>query len=241
VAEHIPDTPSITHLSGPMDGCWHDSFYHTMKAHLCGDVFDLEQLKDVIDAKRRGYMGSTNIVNYLSNHDQQRLMVTLAEHNIFDEAAFKRFKLGVALLMTGVGIPMIWMGQEFADYHPRDLGPTKIDWQLLKNENNKNLWEYYKGLIQLRKTNHALYTANIDFFYENPESKVFAYTRWNDEGSQIVVIANFSDNYLADYQIPHFPANGIWHEWTGNYDLESVDDHLRLDLGEYEAKVLVWE
>jgi len=35
IAEHIPDTPDITNQDGPMDGCWHDSFYHTLVPQLC--------------------------------------------------------------------------------------------------------------------------------------------------------------------------------------------------------------
>ncbi len=240
IAEHIPETPSITNLEGPMDGCWHASFYHTIKAHVCGDTFNLEELKDVIDAKRQGFLGATNVINYFSCHDHERLMIELANRDIFDEAAFKRVKLGFALLITAVGVPMIWMGEEFGDYQPLDMEATKIDWQLLENENNQRLWEYCKGLIYLRKTHHALYTANIDFFYEDPDSKVIAYTRWNDEGSRIVVVVNFSDNYLADYRVPCFPAQGTWHEWTGDYDLTSDDDQIVVDLPEYEAKVLVW-
>jgi 1,4-alpha-glucan branching enzyme len=93
----------------------------------------------------------------------------------------------------------------------------------------------------LRKNNRALWTENIDFFHENEEAKVLAYTRWNDEGSRIVVIANFSDTFQAGYHIPNFPANGTWHEWTGNYDIESRDHGITMDLGTYEAKVLVWQ
>lgn len=239
IAEYIPDTPTITNQDGPMDGCWHDSFYHIVKAHLCGDRFDLEELKDVIDGKRQGFLGTTNIINYLSSHDHKRLMVDLADHNIFDEAAFKRLKLGVVLLMTAVGVPMIWMGQEFGDYHPLSQESQKIDWNLLSNDLNKGLFEYYKGLINLRKHNHALYTENIEFFHENPEAKVFAYTRWNDQGSRIVVVVNFSDQYLADYTIPNFPDNGTWHEWTSNYDLDTGKDQVVIDLPEYEGKVFL--
>jgi 1,4-alpha-glucan branching enzyme len=106
---------------------------------------------------------------------------------------------------------------------------------------NKGLWEYYKGLIHLRKNNQALYTENIEFFHEDPDSKVFAYTRWNDEGSRVVVVVNWSENYLAGYSVPHFPENGTWHEWTGNYDIESGDNNIMIDLPEYEAKVFVWQ
>lgn len=241
VAEHIPETPSITNLDGPMDGCWHDSFYHCIVEHICGDTFDLERLKEVIDCKRQGFLGATNVVNYVSNHDHDRVMTELGNRGILDEAAFKRAKLGAVLLMTAVGVPLIWMGEEFGEYKGKTIEQAKIDWTVLANDSNKNLWEYYKGLIHLRKNNQALYTENIDFFHEDPDSKVFAYTRWNDEGSRVVVVANLSDNYLAGYSVPHFPANGTWHEWTGDYDVESGDDNILIDLPEYEAKVFVWQ
>ncbi|MGQ4647308.1 alpha-amylase family glycosyl hydrolase [Lyngbya aestuarii] len=241
IAEHIPETTSITNVDGPMDGCWHDSFYHSVKEHICGDTFDLERLKDVIDCKRQGFMGATNVVNYLTNHDHPRLMVELAEREIFDQAAFQRIKLGIALLTTAVGIPLLWMGEEFADYHPHSIEQSKIDWNLLANDSNRGLLEYCKGLIGLRKNNHALYTENIEFFYEDSEAKVIAYTRWNDQGSRVVVVANFSDNFLAGYTIPNFPENGTWHEWTGDYDLEAGDNQMMIDIGGYEAKVFVWQ
>jgi 1,4-alpha-glucan branching enzyme len=241
VAEYIPDNPSITNLDGPMDGCWHDSFYHCIVPQLCGDFFDLEQLKDVIDCKRQGYLGATNVVNYLTNHDHDRLFAELGSCGILDEAAFKRAKLGAVVLMTAVGVPLIWMGEEFGEYKAKTIEQAKIDWTLLGNDLNKGLWEYYKGLIHLRKNNQALYTENIEFFHEDPDSKVFAYTRWNDEGSRVVVVVNWSENYLAGYSVPHFPENGTWHEWTGNYDIESGDNNIMIDLPEYEAKVFVWQ
>jgi 1,4-alpha-glucan branching enzyme len=240
VAEHIPETTSITNIDGPMDGCWHDSFYHCITEHICGETFDLERLKDVIDCKRQGFMGVTNVVNYLTNHDHHHLMVDLGDRNIFDEEAFRRIKLGVAILMTAVGVPLIWMGEEFGEYKPKTPESAKIDWTLLGHDLNRSLFEYYKGLINLRKQNHALYTENIDFIHENPETKVLAYSRWNDEGSRVVVVANFSENFLAGYHVPNFPNGGTWHEWTGNYDVEAGDDGIMTDIGPYEAKVFVW-
>lgn len=241
IAEYIPEDASITNVDGPMDGCWHESFYHCVQEHIFGDAFDLERLKDALDGKRQGFMGATNIVNYLSNHDHDRLMVELANREILDDAAFKRAKLGAVLVMTAVGVPLIWMGDEFGEYKPKTPDPSKLEWSLLEGDRNRNLFEYYKGLIALRKNNRALYTENIDFFHEDPDSQVLAYTRWNDEGSRIVVVANFSNNYLAGYNVPHFPENGTWHEWTGNYDIESGDDNILIDLPEYEAQVFVWD
>ena len=132
------------------------------------------------------------------------------------------------------------MGEEFGEYKYKSVEPSKIEWSLLANDLNQGLLNYYKGLLHLRKTNQALYGENVEFFHENPESRVLAYTRWNDEGSRVVVVANFSDQFLAGYAVPNFPADGTWHEWTGDYDVEVGDRTLMTDLPEYEAKVFVW-
>jgi len=241
IAEHIPETTDIVGPEGPMDACWHESFYHCVLEHITGDTFDLERLKDVLDAKRQGYLGATDVVNYLTNHDQEHLMVELAEREIFEAEAFRRAKLGAVLLMTAIGVPLIWMGEEFGEYKRKTPDQSKLEWPLLGNDLNQSLFEYYKGLIALRKHNHALYTENINFFHEDPDNKVLAYIRWNDQGDRVVVVVNFSDQFLAQYQISNFPEAGTWHEWTLNYDVEARDEGVKLDLGEYEAKVLVWQ
>jgi 1,4-alpha-glucan branching enzyme len=136
---------------------------------------------------------------------------------------------------------MIWMGEEFGEFKRKTPEPSKIDWTLLGNDLNRDLFEFYKRLIHLRKNNHALYTENIDFIHENPETKVLAYSRWNDEGSRVVVVASFSDNFLAGYRVPNFPAAGTWHECTRNYDVEAGEDSIMIDIGGYEAQVFVWQ
>ena len=86
---------------------------------------------------------------------------------------------------------MIWMGEEFGDCTDINANEKnqQLEWSLLNNDRNRNLLEYYKGLIALRKQNPALFTSNLKFFHENPDSKVFAYERWNDEGSRVVIVA----------------------------------------------------
>ena len=236
-AEYIPENPDLVGYGKPMDACWHESFYQQALKHICGDELDLEGFKQVIDCRKQGYGGTATVINYIACHDHQYTIAELSDRKISDKAAFKRAKLGAVLLMTAVGVPLVWMGNEFGEYNPEE--EIKIDWTLLKNDLNKNLLDYYQGLIALRKENLALRTDNIDFFYEDPESKVMAYTRWNDEGSRVVVIINFSDNFLKDYAINHFPQSGTWHEWTNNYDVEAKEGKLRIDIGEFEAKVFV--
>jgi 1,4-alpha-glucan branching enzyme len=139
--------------------------------------------------------------------------------------------------MTAVGVPLIWMGNEFGEYNTEQ--EAKINWTLLENNFNQGLLNYYRGLIHLKTQNYGLRTNNIEFFHEDTNNKVLAYVRWNDKGSRVVVVTNFSNNFLQNYSINNFPQSGKWHEWTNNYDVEAKDGKLVIDLGEYEAKVLV--
>lgn len=243
IAEHIPDTSTVVSPEGPLDACWHESFRYFVIPHICGDTFELENLEEVLDPRRQGYGGTTNVINYLSTHDRERVFRELGDRGIFDEEAFRRAKLAAVLLMTAMGVPMLWMGQEFGEHKRKSetvTQPKKIAWPLLERDLNRGMFEYYKSLIALRKQNPALQGQNIEFFHENPDAKVLAYVRWNDEGSRVVVVANLSDKSLAGYKVPNFPAPGIWRDWIGNKDIEAGEDGLIVDLPEYEAKVLVW-
>ncbi len=239
VAEHLPETPEIVGFERPMDGCWHDSFYYTLKNLMAGDSVDFERLKDAIDGQRQGFLAATNLVNYLSNHDHNHVFADLGDKGILDEEAFKRARLGAALLMTSVGVPLIWMGQEFGEYSYKTTEQNKLEWDLLVADNNKALRELYKGLIKLRKENSGLHGSDIDFFHENPEAGVLAFVRWNGEGSRVAVVMNTTSKFYKDYQVPGFPTEGTWHEWTNNYDIQVSNSTLITDLAEYEAKVFV--
>jgi len=242
IAEHIPDTSTVVSPEGPLDACWHESFRYFIIPHICGETFELEKLKEVLDPRRQGYGAATNVINYLATHDREHLIRELGERGLFDEAAFGRAKLGAVLLMTAMGVPMLWMGEEFGEHNRKSetvTQPKKIAWPLLERDLNRDLFEYYKKLIALRKQNLALSSDNIEFFHENPEAKVLAYSRWHEEGSRVVVVANFSDNFLSGYQVPNFPGAGTWHEWIGDYDVEAGKDGIVIDIGGYEAKVFV--
>jgi len=134
---------------------------------------------------------------------------------------------------------------EFDLFAPRNKGAVLhrsfSDWKEIPMEKDLNgdLFEYYKKLIALRKQNPALQSDNIEFLHENPEAKVLAYSRWQDGGSRVVVLANFSDSSLSKYQVGNFSVAGTWHEWMGDYNIEARDDGMVIDIGEYEAKVLV--
>jgi 1,4-alpha-glucan branching enzyme len=239
VAEYFPLDPSITGPDGPMDGCWHDLFMPTIVQSLYTDERNLEAIKEVIDAKRKGFMKTANIVNYLSNHDHERLMAKLGEQGIFGEEAFRRAKLGATILMTAFGIPMLWMGEEFGEFKPKTIDENKLNWQFLANKLNRDLFNLYKGLIALRKQHPAFASDNISFFHEDVENKVLAYERWAESGEKLLVVVNFSGQALTAYRVANVPENGCWQEWAGDFKVEVSGNQLALDLPERAARIFI--
>ncbi len=245
VAEHLPIDPAIVGYGKPMDGLWHDYFYWQITATLRESEFqgwqpyNWDKIQDALEPSRIGIIGPTAAVQYISNHDHNRLLFELGTANIIDDKAFRKAKLGAALTLTSVGVPMIWMGEEFGEPTDKSMEARPLHWELLQNERNSDLFRYYSGLIYMRKTVNPLKTENIEFIHRDEANKVLAWKRWDNEGGVVAIVANLSDNALSDYQVPNFPDNGNWHEYTFNYD-KSVENNVLVDgFGPSECKIYI--
>jgi 1,4-alpha-glucan branching enzyme len=72
-----------------MDGCWHESFRIFARENLAGNTFDIEKLKQVLDAKQLGYQKTINVINYLASHNRHDLLTEASFRTLDPEAAFK--------------------------------------------------------------------------------------------------------------------------------------------------------
>ncbi len=247
IAEHVPQDPSVTGIDGPLDAAWHEHFSKQIMATMCGqpqegrDPYNLDALIGVIDPLRDGFASAQNVIKYIDNHDQERIMWQLGEAGFIDDAAFRRMKMGAAILLTVPGIPMLWMGQEFGESAPRteSIERQPIDWALLQNERNADLKRTYQGLIAMRKNTPALRADTFDVVHLDQERCIMAYKRWNDEGNVVVVVANLLDDFAGEAHIPNWPSDGKWHEYINNYDVEVGGGTLHDSLAESEVKVYI--
>ncbi|GBE91731.1 alpha-amylase family glycosyl hydrolase [Nostoc cycadae] len=242
IAEHIPDTSTVVKPDGPLDACWHESFHYFIIPLICGDKFELEEVMSVLDPRKQGYATSINVINYLATHDRERLLRELGDSGIFGKEAFTKAKLAAVVLMTAMGIPMLWMGDEFGEYQHKSKSvtqPKKINWSLLANVQNYELFQYYQKLIALRQQTPALQSDNIDFFHTNAEAKVLAYIRWHNQGSKVAVVLNFSHQHLIDYAIPNFPMTESWYDWCDNCQIKVSEDTLLTNIPGYTAKIFI--
>lgn len=148
----------------------------------------------------------TQTVNYASCHDNQTLWdkIYSTSGDLSEEERIKMNKLSAGLVLTSQGIPFLMAGEEIlktkGGIHDSFKSPdsvNKMDWN--RKHQYKDIFEYYKGLIALRKAHPAFRMTktadiqrNLSFIETNDKS--IAYTIANsangDKWSQIVVMVN---------------------------------------------------
>jgi len=248
VAEHVAEDPAITgYPKGPMVAAWHFSLAAHLRAELIDKENDGEKPENLdgfiakLNPAANGYGSGEHYVNYIVSHDHDRIMHQLAEQGkIFDEAAFRRVKLGLSLLATIPGMPMIWMGQEFGFSSDKSLDPRPLDWGLLKSDNNKGLLEHVKAVLKLRRETHALRNDSFEVLWQDNERRCFAFKRWNGDGNVVVVAVNLRDKDAGGFAIEGKALeDGDWHEYVNNVDVKVEAGRLVDTLGPSEVKVYV--
>ncbi len=247
IAEHIPQDSTIAGPDGPMDAAWHDNFYRQLSSTVLGipkegrEPFNTSEALRLMDGRQDGFPSPYNTVHYINNHDQERIMYMLgAMAGVFDDAAFRRAKLGATLLLTAPGVPMLWMGEEFGQASQKTLGPNPLHWAMLDHERNQGLFQHYKHLIQLRKSLPALTSDTFEAILDDPGRGLIGFKRWNSEGNVVVVVANLTPHYAGEFQIADAGlGDGKWCEKIFNYETEVHDGRLTDTLAESEAKVYV--
>lgn len=146
-------------------------------------------------------------INYVSAHDNLTLWdkIEASCKEASKEEKIKMQKLANAIVLTSQGVPFIHAGAEFARTKYGDENSykssdeiNKLDWK--RKSEFKEVFEYYKGLIELRKkhpafrmTTAAEISRNLSFM-EMPVANMVGYTLKNhaayDEWEEIVVLFN---------------------------------------------------
>lgn len=247
IAEHIPQDPAIAGTDGPMDAAWHDNYYRQINSTVLGipmdgrNPFDTTGLLRVLDGRGDGFEGSMNTIHYTENHDQERGFFALGDKaKIFGDAAFRRARLGAALLLTSPGVPMLWMGQEFGQATPKTMEPQPLQWGLLENEANRALHEFYKHMIHVRLGNPALTGHQYQTILDLPERGILAFKRWNAQGNVVVVVANLKDEFGGEFEIANAALeDGEWREVVYGYDIQLTGGTLKDKLAQSDVKVYI--
>ncbi len=229
-----------------LDALWNEQFKRMVRSAILGQNDEKEPnfewtIRKMIDCRFLQSNGEpiftdgAQAINYVTSHDvegfrNERLFNFLVNNGVADVA--RRIKLAFVCLLTAVGIPMIFAGEEFADQHDLLIGhPDKqvdpVNFDRLAEPWRQQLVEYVARLVNLRTTYDALAGNDTAFLHVDFEEgkRVIVWQRGrSDSDKVIVVVANFSNfgtsdpfSPTAEYRIPswpHTPPGKVWREVT---------------------------
>lgn len=228
-----------------LDGLWNEDFKRMLRSAILGQNSEKEPsfewtVRKVIDCRNLGFRDGAEAVNYVGSHDvegfrNERLFNFLQNNGVvFTE---ERIKLAFVCLLTAVGIPMIFAGDEFADQHDLSVShPPKqrdaVNFERLNDPFRRRIFDYVARLVKFRTRYEALAVNDTEFIHIdfNNAKRVLCWRR-GQPGSdqQVVVVANFSDFITADalsghaeYRVanwPQTPHGKKWREITQERDV----------------------
>lgn len=249
------------------DTQWDGRFVHPIRHNLITREDHDRSMAQVRDAILARYdADALKRVIYTESHDevangQARVPEMVWPGYADSTPSKKRATLGIAVMMTSPGIPMLFQGQEcLEDGWFRDDDP--VDWS--RCERFSGIRDMVRDLVHLRRnlrgTTAGLRGQHVNVFHLNESDKVIAYHRWDrgGPGDDVVIVANFGARAYSDYEIGlphggtwHVRFNGDWRGYDGSFDdtpahavtgygggRDGMGYHGRVGLGPYSVVIL---
>ncbi len=166
-------------------------FYYPMIDFFAKEIINAEEFADKIGYIRGLYkLPAYNVLwNLIDSHDTPRFL-----HEA--EGKMKKQKMAAMMQMTYTGTPVIYYGDEIGmngGADPDNRRPMK--WN--HGEQEREMFEYYKKLISLRKTNPVFTRGDFEIIVKEGKENIFAFRR-KYEGKTVTVYFN---NGKEDYKI----------------------------------------
>ena len=252
-----------------VDALWNEEFRRGLRAIVVGESYNNDTfawtVKKTIDCtllniwNKRTQQNDSHFesglqaVNYITSHDtagdrHERLFNQLAFMGVAKNAdKARRAKLAFACLLTSVGIPMIFAGEEFCDAMDRnEEGKQRdpVNWARKEDGWRIDLFKCVARLVRLRKTCPALQDlskGSTKFIKEDISDtrRVMAWVRGRDPETKVVVVANFSDGTPSTtrYSIDGWPETPAGLKWFDVIDDSDAPNAGHEPLGPWDVKV----
>lgn len=209
----------------------HDTI-NKIKYGVVGGINHPQVDNSVLSYQRAWHTSPVQTINYVSAHDNNTLWdkIMLSTTNKQKDLRVEMQKQANAMVLTSQGIPFIHAGAEMLrskpavdggydeNSHESPIETNQIRWDYKVRDNNLDTFNYYKGMIALRKAHPAFRMTeeqdilnNVRFIYENQQG-VVAYTISNyandDTWGTILVVHCNASNQLLQLTLPQ--TEGTW-------------------------------
>lgn len=154
------------------------------------------------------YATSENYILTLSHDEVVHLKCSMINKmpGLYDDK-FANLKVGYTFMMGHPGKKLLFMGQDFAQFHEWDE-KVGLDWHLCGEEKHRDLQEYVKGLLHIYKSYPALYSLDNDwngFSWINAndgDRSIFSFVRRDETGKKnLLFVCNFTPVERSDYRV----------------------------------------
>ena len=158
------------------------------------------------------YFTSENYVLVLSHDEVVHLKCSMINKmpGIYEDK-FSNLKCGYSYMIGHPGKKLLFMGQEFAQWHEWDE-KVSLNWELLNETPHRDMQNFVRGLLQLYRSHPALYRLDNDwqgFEWINAndaDRSIFSFLRRDESRKKsLLFVINFTPVAREDYRVgvPH--------------------------------------
>lgn len=188
--EAVDPPDSQLAFEGGMDGTLDFMLLEGLRKTFAFGKWNARQFAEFLDRHEAYFPASFSRPSFLDNHDMNRFL-WVAHNDI------QKLKLAALCQFTLIGAPVIYYGTEIGLSQPKDVmqNGRAIHEEarmpmLWGDDQNKELLEFYRALINIRKNESALTQGTRETIFVTDE--VIAYRRV-ENGSSILCVMNISD------------------------------------------------
>jgi glycosidase len=166
-------------------------------------------------------------------------------------------KLIIGMQMTSPGAPMIYYGDEAGmwggddpdcrkpmvwselEYEPEVSHPFGKQRQKDEVKFEKDIFEWYKKMIEIRRQNHPSTLGDIDFFLVDNSKGTLGYKRTYQDQSLFVILNNRNVLQTIEVELPNLHSSkGTVTELIKGEEIISTRQKFRISLAPYQIMVL---
>ena len=175
------------------------------------------------------YFTSENYILVLSHDEVVHLKCSMINKmpGIYEDK-FSNLKCGYTYMIGHPGKKLLFMGQEFAQWHEWNEN-VSLSWELLDEPLHKDMQNFVRGLLHLYKEHPCLYSMDDNwngFQWINAndaDRSIFSFVRYDAEKKKSLLFAiNFTPMERSDYTVGvPFPGTYklVLDETVGNYKM----------------------
>ncbi len=211
IAEESTSWPMVTH---PVDAGglgftykWNMGWMHDFLEYMKLDPYFRKGAHNMMTFAMT-YATSENFILVLSHDEVVHLKCSMISKmpGIYEDK-FANLKCAYAFMFGHPGKKLVFMGQEFAQWHEWDE-EAELSWELKENPLHESISGFYKALNMVYRKHSCLYELDdmwdgFEWINANDADRsIFSFVRYNREQKKsILTVVNFTPMERSDYMV----------------------------------------